>query len=83
MTNIQLSIEDTLVTKIDCVVNSLAMTHTDFFREALEVALRKYEISFLEKQHEESYRRHPVQPGEFDCWESEQVWEEPGTTDSL
>lgn len=28
-----------------------------------------------EQQHTEGYARHPVQSGEFDGWEDEQVWE--------
>ncbi|MFN0112962.1 MAG: CopG family transcriptional regulator [Blastocatellia bacterium] len=76
MTNIQLTIEDTLVSKIDRVINYLAITRADFFHDALETALRKYEIKLLEKQHEEGYRRHPVQPDEFDILETERVWEE-------
>jgi len=75
MTNIQLSIEDALAAEIDRVINSLAMTRADFVRDALEEALRRHEIGLLEKQHEEGYRKYPVVPGEFDGWESEQVWE--------
>ena len=33
-------------------------------------------ISQMDKQHAEGYARHPVQPGEFDMWHSEQVWDE-------
>lgn len=76
MTNIQLTVEDTLVSKIDRVINSLAMTRADFFHDALETTLRRYEIKLQEKQHEESYRRYPVQPDEFDIEEGERVWEE-------
>ena len=75
MTNIQLSIEDTLVAEIDRVIKPLAITRADFVRDALESALRQHKIRLLEKQHEEGYRKYPVMPGEFDGWESEQVWE--------
>ena len=77
MTNIQLPIDESLLTDIDLVIQSLAMTRDDFVRDAIETALRQHKIRLLEKQHEEGYRKHPVMPGEFDGWESEQVWEEP------
>jgi ABC-type polysaccharide/polyol phosphate transport system ATPase subunit len=28
----------------------------------------------LERRHRAGYERHPVEPGEFDAWEDEQVW---------
>jgi phosphopantothenoylcysteine synthetase/decarboxylase len=33
-------------------------------------------IKQLEERQAEGYARHPVEPGEFDVWESEQVWGE-------
>lgn len=27
-----------------------------------------------QERHREGYVRHPVQPGEFDDWDDEQVW---------
>jgi metal-responsive CopG/Arc/MetJ family transcriptional regulator len=77
MTTIQLPIDESLLTEVDRITQSLAMTRVDFFRQALKLALQKYEIKVLEKQHEESYARHPASPEEIAEWESEQVWEEP------
>jgi hypothetical protein len=37
--------------------------------------LSRVKIKELEKQHREGYTKHPVQAGEFDLWENEQVWE--------
>jgi len=39
-------------------------------------ALRQYRIKQLEERQAAGYARHPVEPGEFDVWESEQVWGE-------
>ena len=77
MTIIELSIDESLLAEIDLAAQSLAMTRDEFIRDALETALRQHEIRFLEKQHEEGYKKYSVVPGEFDGWESEQVWEEP------
>ncbi len=77
MTTIQLSIDESLLTEVDRITQSLAMTRVDFFRQGLKLALQKYEIKLLEKQHEESYARLPMLPEEIDEWESERVWEEP------
>lgn len=74
MATIELAIDEALLTEIDRVAHSLTITRAEFVRQALEMALHKYEIKRLEQQHEEGYRRFPVTPGEFDGWESEQVW---------
>jgi len=77
MTTIQIPIEETLLTEVDRVIQSLAMTRADYIRKALKLALSQDEIRLLEKQHEESYARKPMLPEEIDEWESERVWEEP------
>jgi metal-responsive CopG/Arc/MetJ family transcriptional regulator len=76
MMTIQFSIDKFLLAEIDRVTQSLAVTRDEFFRQALETALRRNQIRILERRDEEGYARHPVAPGEFDEWESEQVWEE-------
>lgn len=52
------------------------MTRADFIQTALEMALRNKKIIAQEQQHAQGYADHPVKPGEFDQWESEQVWGE-------
>ena len=76
MMTIQFSIDEFLLAEIDRVTQSLAMTRDEFLGKALEMALRRSQIRILERRDEEGYARHPVVPGEFDEWESEQVWEE-------
>jgi hypothetical protein len=49
-------------------------TRSSFIRDALQMALQQYRIAQLERQQAAGYARHPVVPGEFDIWESEQVW---------
>jgi metal-responsive CopG/Arc/MetJ family transcriptional regulator len=77
MTTIQLSIDEPLLTEIDLVTQSLAITRADFIREALESALRKTNIKILEQRHREGYERIPQQPDEFEIPESDRVWEQP------
>lgn len=77
MTTIQIAIEDTLLTKVDRMTQSLAMTRADYIKKALDLALNQDEIKLLEKQHRESYARKPMLPEEIDEWDSERVWEEP------
>lgn len=37
---------------------------------------RQEEVAGLERKHAEGYARYPVEAGEFDLWQSEQVWGE-------
>jgi len=76
MKAIELTIEESLLAEIDEVTHDLSMTRADFVRTALERALSQREIIALERQHEKGYAGQPVNPGEFDEWEAEQVWEE-------
>jgi len=74
MKTIQVTIDEPLLEEVDQVIQDLKTTRSAFTRSALQLALRQYAISKLERQHAEGYARHPVVPGEFDLWESEQTW---------
>ena len=76
MKTIQMTIDERLLNEVDHVIRDLKTTRSAFIRSALQFALRQYAISQLEQQHTEGYARHPVAPGEFDTWESEQAWGE-------
>ena len=69
-----MTIDEPLLTEVDQTIKSLQTTRSAFIREALQLALRRYKISRMERKHAEGYVRHPVEPGEFDSWETEQVW---------
>jgi metal-responsive CopG/Arc/MetJ family transcriptional regulator len=77
MKTIQMTIDEPLLDEVDQVIRDLKTTRSAFIRTALQTALRQYAISKLEQQHAEGYAKHPVAPGEFDIWESEQAWGEP------
>ena len=76
MKTIQMTIDEPLLEEVDEVIQDLKTTRSAFIRSALRVALRQHVISKLEQEHAEGYARHPVTPGEFDVWESEQAWGE-------
>jgi metal-responsive CopG/Arc/MetJ family transcriptional regulator len=76
MKTIQMTIDEPLLDEVDQVIHDLKTTRSAFIRKALQLALRQHAISKLEEQHAEGYARHPVAPGEFDIWESEQAWGE-------
>ena len=74
MKTIQMTIDELLLDEVDHVIHDLKTTRSAFIRSALQLALQQHAISKLEQQHAEGYARHPIEPGEFDIWESEQAW---------
>jgi metal-responsive CopG/Arc/MetJ family transcriptional regulator len=77
MKTIQMTIDDELLAEVDQLTSSLQITRSAFIRSALQLALRHHAILEKEQQHAQGYARHPVTPGEFDAWDTEQVWGEP------
>ena len=73
---IQMTIDESLLAEVDQVTQSLETTRSAFIRQALQLAVRRYKLSQMERQHAEGYARYPVEPGEFDVWLSEQAWDE-------
>ncbi len=76
MKTIQMTIDESLLVRVDGLIKKLNMTRSAFIREALELALRYYQILEMEKRHAEGYAQHPVEPNEFDIWQNEQAWGE-------
>jgi metal-responsive CopG/Arc/MetJ family transcriptional regulator len=74
MRTIRMTLDEDLVTAVDRVVKKLGTSRAAFIRTALEEALKKVCASELEFRNREGYSRKPVSRGEFDIWESEQVW---------
>lgn len=71
---VRCTLDKHLVQEVDRAVEKLGTTRSGFAREALRDALSKVERKELERRHREGYEKQPVQPGEFDFWEDEQVW---------
>jgi metal-responsive CopG/Arc/MetJ family transcriptional regulator len=74
MKTVQMTVDESLLAEVDEVTRVLHTTRSAFIREALRLALRRHEIAQLEQRHAEGYARKPVEPGEFDVWETEQMW---------
>ena len=77
MKTIQMTIDEQLLYSVDQAVGNLGTNRSAFIREALEMALQRVRVTQIEKKHADGYANKPVEPGEFDLWESEQVWGEP------
>ena len=73
---IQMTIDERLLAEVDQVIRDLSTTRSAFIRDALQLALRQHTIAEMERKHAAGYARHPVEPGEFDVWQAEQVWGE-------
>jgi metal-responsive CopG/Arc/MetJ family transcriptional regulator len=76
MKTIQMKIDESLLEEVDQVSRNLKTSRSAFIRAALQLALRRHAVERLEQQHAQGYAKYPVQPGEFDVWQAEQVWEE-------
>lgn len=74
MSDSQIPVNKALLNRVDKAIRGTRTSRSAFVAQALRDALRRRE---LERKHLEGYRKHPVQPGEFDVWEKEQVWGEP------
>jgi len=77
MKTVQMTLDEDLVVSVDKVAKRLGTTRSAFTRKALKLALKEVRIHELEQKHCEGYKRKPVKRGEFDDWETEQVWVEP------
>lgn len=76
MKTVQMTIDEPLLAEVDLVIQNLNTTRSAFMRDALRLALRQQKIKEMERKHAEGYAKFPVEPGEFDVWEAEQVWSE-------
>jgi len=72
---VQITIDDALLQAVDKTVSELDTNRSAFIRQALQLALKRIQILRLEQQHAAGYALHPAIAGEFDEWESEQVWD--------
>ena len=69
MKTIQMTIDEPLLNEVDIIIQKLNTTRSAFIREALELALKRYTISQMERKHAEGYAQYPVKEGEFDMRE--------------
>ena len=69
-----MTLDDELVRRVDEAAERLGTTRSAFTRRALRRALEAIRIEAMEAEHRRGYERIPVTPGEFEDWETEQVW---------
>jgi len=74
MTTIQMTLEESLLKKVDGTVEKLGTTRSALIRDSIRHYLKMLEVKELEARHREAYTAKPVKPGEFDIWESEHEW---------
>jgi len=74
MKTIQMTLDEELVTSVDKLVKKFHTSRSEFTRLALKEAIKKFQISKLEKKHIAGYSAYPVAEGEFDVWGNEQAW---------
>ncbi len=75
MKTVQMTIDEELLKAVDTTVRDLGTSRSAFLRDALQQALKQLQIAAMERQHIAGYERYPVEPGEFDVWQNEQIWE--------
>ncbi len=83
MNTIQMTIDEPLPDRVDDAARQMGTTRSALIRDALDLRLHQLRLRKLEEQHAAGYARHPVEPGEFDVWDSEQPWKRkmmPGRT---
>ena len=76
MRTVQMTLDAKLVKEVDRAAKRLRLTRSAFARRALAAEVERLRVEELERRHREAYQRMPVEPGEFDIWEAEQVWPE-------
>ncbi len=74
MKTIQMTIDEALLTQVDRTVQDLQTTRSAFIRQALEQALRQYQVRRLEERDAVGYTAVPATAAETDEWASEQAW---------
>ena len=67
----QVTISDTLLQQIEQRAKLLGIPPGEFVQNALRRVLSEWTSNELERMEVEAYKRQPVQPGEFDVWETE------------
>ncbi len=74
MRTVQMTLDEPLLQRVDEAAGKLKTSRSAFTRKALQIALNQLAVREKEQVHRQGYERYPVQAGEFDIWEDEQVW---------
>ena len=74
MKTVQLTLEDDLLDRVNREIIQQQISLSAFVRESLGHYHHRLKIREQEKQKRSGYIQHPIEKGEFDVWEDEQVW---------
>ena len=74
MKTIQMEIDEDLLAEVERAIRESGTTRSEFICNSLRLVLKDSLIPALEKTHREGYKKYPVTEGEFDVWETEQIW---------
>ena len=77
MKSVRIFLDEDLILSVDKVVKRLGTTRSAFTTKALKTPLTEVRVHDLERKHRAGYERTPAKAGEFEDWETEQVWGEP------
>ncbi|HSU26400.1 MAG TPA: hypothetical protein VLI65_10485 [Pyrinomonadaceae bacterium] len=76
---VQIEIDEKLLEEVHQAIAVLNVSKEDAYREAFtDLARKKKREAEIARQYAEAYRKHPVQPDEFDVDEDqvEEVWKD-------
>lgn len=73
---IQMTLDETLLARIDVAVAEIGTNRSAFIRDAVEMALKQLRIRRLEAQQLAGYKAQPVREEEITEWDSIRVWGE-------
>ena len=74
MKTIQMTIDETLLERVDELVEELAISRSAYIRELIEKALEAHHWRELERLDEEGYRKLPPDDKEVEMWLGVQDW---------
>ena len=74
MRTVQMTMDEDLGATVDRAAKNMKTTRSGVTRQVLRKALEELTTKELVARYAEGYAKQPVQPGEFDVWENEQVW---------
>lgn len=71
---IEVTLDEKLLDQVEQATRLLGIPRSQFIQQAIQRTLQGPTLGELEQQHRAGYLRQPVKPGEFDVWETEQIW---------
>lgn len=74
MRTVQMTLDESLVRAVDQEAKKLHTTRSGFARRALQDAIKRIRDLEKDRRFREGYRRHPVEPGEFEVAEEDLRW---------